>query len=427
MRAVPRGLREGAYAMGATKFEVVRKVVLPAAISGIMASIILAMSRAVGETMAVVLAVGTFPQFSFNPLESVQTMTAFIVQIVQGETSQGSIQFLSLFAVAMVLFVMTFALNLAERLVRPALPDDLLMASATAAPTRRRRGSSRTLMRRKLNGTLFYGACLLAIAILILALIALLLNVLVVGLPWLNLDFITGMPSRRPAQAGILPALIGSIQLAIIVARDHVPDRHRRRRLPRRVRARQSPHPAAPDEHQQPGRRAVDHLRHLRPGDLRPAARPRSGPVLRRGDPRPASSCRSSSSPASRPSRPCPQAQREGAYALGASRWQMVRGSVLPAAAPGIMTGIILAMARAIGEAAPLVVVGAATFVTSLPQPFEGGFTVLPIQIFNWAQRPQEDFQGIAAATIIVILVLIFILNLLALIVRARLSRHIQW
>jgi phosphate transport system permease protein len=114
MRAVPRGLREGAYAMGATKFEVVRKVVLPAAISGVMASIILALSRAVGETMAVVLAVGTFPQFSFNPLESVQTMTAFIVQIVQGETSQGSVQFLSLFAVAMVLFIMTFALNLAS-------------------------------------------------------------------------------------------------------------------------------------------------------------------------------------------------------------------------------------------------------------------------------------------------------------------------
>ena len=110
-----------------------------------------------------------------------------------------------------------------------------------------------------------------------------------------------------------------------------------------------------------------------------------------------------------------PQAQREGAYALGASQWQMVRGSVLPAAAPGIMTGIILAMARAIGEAAPLVVIGAATFVTSLPQPFQGGFTVLPIQVFNWAQRPQADFQGIAAAAIIVILVLIFILNLLAL------------
>jgi phosphate transport system permease protein len=111
MRAVPRGLREGAYAMGATKFEVVRKVVFPAAISGIMASIILAMSRAIGETMIVVLAVGTQPQLTFNPLESVQTMTAFIVQISQGDTPQGSVQFLSLFAVAMVLFVITFVLN----------------------------------------------------------------------------------------------------------------------------------------------------------------------------------------------------------------------------------------------------------------------------------------------------------------------------
>jgi len=112
MRAVPRGLREGAFAMGATKFEVVRKVVFPAAISGIMASIILAMSRAIGETMAVVLVVGTKPQFTFDPTESVQTMTAFIVQISIGETAQGSIEYKSLFAVGATLFLMTFVLNL---------------------------------------------------------------------------------------------------------------------------------------------------------------------------------------------------------------------------------------------------------------------------------------------------------------------------
>jgi phosphate transport system permease protein len=114
MRAVPRGLREGAYAMGATKFEVVRKVVFPAAVSGIMASIILAMSRAIGETMAVVLAGGSKPQLSFDPTESIQTMTAFIVQISGGDTPQGSIQFKSLFAVAATLFAMTFILNLAS-------------------------------------------------------------------------------------------------------------------------------------------------------------------------------------------------------------------------------------------------------------------------------------------------------------------------
>jgi phosphate transport system permease protein len=111
MRAVPRGLREGAFAMGATRWEVVRKVVFPAALSGIMASIILAMSRAIGETMAVVLTVGMNPQLSVDPRQSVETMTAFIAQISRGDTPQGSVQFYSLFAVALVLFAMTFFLN----------------------------------------------------------------------------------------------------------------------------------------------------------------------------------------------------------------------------------------------------------------------------------------------------------------------------
>jgi phosphate transport system permease protein len=112
LRAVPRGLREGAFAMGATRFEVVRKVVFPAALSGVMASIILAMSRAVGETMAVVLAMAFNPQLTVNPLDQGGTMAAFIAQITSGDTPQESIQFKSLFAVALVLFVMTLALNL---------------------------------------------------------------------------------------------------------------------------------------------------------------------------------------------------------------------------------------------------------------------------------------------------------------------------
>jgi phosphate transport system permease protein len=112
LRAVPRGLREGSLAMGATRFEMVRKVIFPAALSGVMASIILALSRAIGETMAVVLIVGTSPKLTFNPLESTQTMTAFIAQISAGDTPQGSIQFKSLFAVALVLFGLTLVLNL---------------------------------------------------------------------------------------------------------------------------------------------------------------------------------------------------------------------------------------------------------------------------------------------------------------------------
>jgi len=112
LRSVPRNLREGSYALGATRFETVRRVLLPAALSGIAAAVILAMSRAIGETMAVVLAAGTNPQFTLDPTKSVQTMTAFIVQISLGDTPAESIQFKALFAVGATLFAMTFTLNL---------------------------------------------------------------------------------------------------------------------------------------------------------------------------------------------------------------------------------------------------------------------------------------------------------------------------
>jgi phosphate transport system permease protein len=114
LRAVPRGLREGAFAMGATRFEVVRRVIFPAALSGIMASVILAMSRAVGETMAVVLAASFNPKLTIDPRDQGGTMSAFIAQITSGDTPQESIQFKSLFAVALVLFTITLLLNLAS-------------------------------------------------------------------------------------------------------------------------------------------------------------------------------------------------------------------------------------------------------------------------------------------------------------------------
>jgi phosphate transport system permease protein len=117
LTAVPRGLREAAYGLGATKFEVSTRIVLPAALSGVVASFILAISRAIGETMAVVLAAGMRPQLSVNLLSSVETMTAYIVSVTGGEASYGSPEYLSLFAVGMALFLMTLALNILSGLV----------------------------------------------------------------------------------------------------------------------------------------------------------------------------------------------------------------------------------------------------------------------------------------------------------------------
>ena len=115
MSAVPRSLREGAHALGATRFEVALRVVVPAALSGIVASFILAISRAIGETMIVTLAAGATPNLTWNPLDSVQTMTAYIVQVSLGDTPQGSLEFKTIFAVGMTLFLMTLAMNIVSQ------------------------------------------------------------------------------------------------------------------------------------------------------------------------------------------------------------------------------------------------------------------------------------------------------------------------
>ena len=112
LRAVPLSLREGALALGATRFEVTRKVVVPAALSGILAAVILSVSRAIGETMIVAIAAGQQPRMSANPLEGIETMTAYIVQVSLGDTPQQSLAFKTVFAVAMLLFLMTLVMNL---------------------------------------------------------------------------------------------------------------------------------------------------------------------------------------------------------------------------------------------------------------------------------------------------------------------------
>jgi phosphate transport system permease protein len=111
LRSVPRSLREAAYALGATKLDVTVKVVVPAAISGIVAAFLLALSRAIGETMAVTLAAGNRPNLTLNPLESIQTMTAYIVEVSQGDTPFGTVEYRSIFAVGLALFVTTMFLN----------------------------------------------------------------------------------------------------------------------------------------------------------------------------------------------------------------------------------------------------------------------------------------------------------------------------
>ncbi len=126
--------------------------------------------------------------------------------------------------------------------------------------------------------------------------------------------------------------------------------------------------------------------------------------------------------------RAVPSTIRQASYALGATRWQTIWHQLLPVALPGILTGVILSLSRALGEAAPLVVVGAATFVAFTPENLmTDEFSALPIQIFNWTEQPQKDFHQLAAAGIIVLLVVLISMNALAIILRQRFGKKVKW
>jgi phosphate transport system permease protein len=125
--------------------------------------------------------------------------------------------------------------------------------------------------------------------------------------------------------------------------------------------------------------------------------------------------------------RAVPDSLRNASYALGASRWQTVWNQVLPAALPAIMTGVILAMSRAVGEAAPLIVLGAVAFSRFVPWRLTDEFSALPIQIFNWTARPQADFQQLAGAGIIVLLLVLICMNGIAVFVRHRFAQNVRW
>ena len=125
--------------------------------------------------------------------------------------------------------------------------------------------------------------------------------------------------------------------------------------------------------------------------------------------------------------RSVPNSIRLGAYALGATKWQTISHHVLPIATPGIMTGVILSMSRAIGETAPLIMIGALTYVAFVPEGIMDPFTTLPIQIYNWTSRPQAAFHDIASAGIIILLIVLLSMNALAIYIRNKSNKKYDW
>jgi phosphate transport system permease protein len=270
---------------------------------------------------------------------------------------------------------------------------------------------------------LFVFGCLLAVVLPLLLLAALIGDVLVDAVGRISWDFITGFPSRRAERAGIFPALVGSVFLISLTAL---------LALPVGVGA-----AIYLEEYAKPSRLAG--LIEINIANLAGVPSVIYGLLglglfvralgLGRSVLAGAATLALLVLPivimSSREAlRTVPLALREACYALGSTRWQAIRRVVLPTAMPGILTGAILSLSRAIGETAPLIVVGALTYVTFLPDGINAPFTALPIQIFNWVSRPQPEFLVNAAAGIVVLLVTMLVLNTLAIFLRNRLEKR---
>jgi phosphate transport system permease protein len=253
----------------------------------------------------------------------------------------------------------------------------------------------------------------------------LIIDVMIDGLPVLNWNFLTAFPSRRPEQAGLLSALVGSIWLIGIVAvvafpvgigagiflEEFVKDSF----LENIVEINISNLAGVPSIiYGLLGLAAFVRLmgpitggRSILSGGLTLALLVLPIIIV-----------------ATRESlRAVPDSLRQAGFALGATRWQVVREQILPQAFPGILTGTILALSRAIGETAPLITIGALTFIAFLPRGIRDSFTALPIQIYNWVSRPQSDFHDLAAGGIIVLLVVLLLMNSIAVILRNKLQK----
>jgi phosphate transport system permease protein len=288
-------------------------------------------------------------------------------------------------------------------------------------------GEATTLSRRKVKNALFSLLALTAIFISMVTLAGLLIDLVGRGGSSLDTQFLTSSPSRIPAKAGILPALVGTLWVTLLVALITLPigigaaiyleEYAGRGRIARLLKINISNLAGVPSIVYGIFGLAI-FVRGLDLGRTVFAASLTLSLLIL-----PVVIISSAEA-----LKAVPPSQREAAYALGATRWQVIRRALIPAAAPGILTGIVLAVARAVGETAPLILIGAVTFVTFVPtNPFEDKYTVLPIQIFNWANRPQEAFLEISAAAILVLIALMLLLNGAAIYLRARLSRGLQW
>ena len=281
---------------------------------------------------------------------------------------------------------------------------------------------SRNLTNRYIIAKIFHGFCFTVAWSGVLILGVLLFHVTQEGIQWLDLQFLSDFPSRFPAKAGIHSALIGTLWLISLTALFSVPigigaglyleEFTKKSRISQFVDLNISNLAGVPSIVYG----MLGLVIFVRWFELNQSVLAGSLTMSLLILPVIIISTREAL-------RAVPNTIRQAAFALGATRWQTIYAHVLPAAFPGILTGIILALSRAIGETAPLIMIGALTYVAFVPDGPMDDFTALPIQIFNWASRPQQQFHELAAAGILVLLFVLLLMNSIAVFIRHRLEK----
>ena len=225
MAAVPRDLRDGGYALGADKLQVSTRIVVPAAISGIIAAFVLGFSRAVGETMIVLIAAGQLAQITFDPRETIETMTAFIGATGNGDIPTGSIEYKTIFAVGLTLFVMTLVDEPALDQARAQVPRGLRVTVIEPHVERDFDPAPEQFGRRgqAWKNRLFKAAMLFSMFVAFGTLAVLLVDTIVTGWPAISWNLFSNPPSTVPAEAGARPAILATLYLGLLVLLLSVP------------------------------------------------------------------------------------------------------------------------------------------------------------------------------------------------------------
>ena len=460
MKAVPTHLRESSLAIGATKWETATKVVMPAASSGIIAAVLLGLARAIGETMIVTLVAGSIAKLTINPFEEVMTMTSYIAKVATGDIPPG-VAVSAGFAVGLFLFAITYLINMiAARIViriktgttvksikketkknsiksmftkiddaflepirSSIIKAKLNIQQQFSKFTKKRSFTLEKRYRRGKIGRALIASCLIFATIFLLILI---ISILQQGIGELNIEFLTSLPSYLHSEkAGIYPAIIGSIYLMLLTilfsapigvgAAVYLNEFARDTRYTRFL------------------RRIIQNLAGVPSivfglmGFTIFVRMANFGPSLLSGSLTLTIMILPIIVVATEESlKSVPDGFREAAKGVGSTQWQTVRHHVLPNAIPGILTGIILSISRAIGETAPILFIAAA-FSKTIPSSIFNSFLALPTTIFYWTTDAKTILHDKAASTIIVLLAILLAMNAIAIIIRQRAQAKRDW